>query len=86
MPSSCKCIVKKLKYKGAITDFEYKKLMRNLSVEEAKYGEWELNKDGNWACPFCEFDPYHDNMKGMNYCPNCGAKLDRKETEDVEIH
>ena len=44
-------------------------------VEERKKGKWKLNKDGNWACPFCEFDPYHYNMKGMNYCPNCGADL-----------
>lgn len=43
---------------------------------ERKKGEWELNKDGNWACPFCEFDPYHDSMNGMNYCPNCGARLE----------
>ena len=43
---------------------------------ERKKGKWKLNKDGNWACPFCEFDPYHDNMKGMNYCPNCGAQME----------
>lgn len=48
-------------------------------VVERKHGKWKLNKDGNWACQFCEFDPYHDNMKGMNYCPNCGAKMDGKE-------
>lgn len=42
---------------------------------ERKEGKWRLNKKGNWACPFCEFDPYHDNMRGMNYCPNCGARL-----------
>lgn len=42
---------------------------------ERKKGKWKLNKDGNWACSFCEFDPYHDNMKGMNYCPNCGADM-----------
>lgn len=43
---------------------------------ERKKGKWKLNKDGNWACPFCDFDPYHDNMKGMNYCPNCGARME----------
>lgn len=45
-------------------------------VVERRNGKWRLNKDGNWACPFCEFDPYHDNMSGMNYCPNCGARLE----------
>ena len=44
-------------------------------VVERKVGNWRLNKEGNWACPFCEFDPYHDEMNGMNYCPNCGARL-----------
>lgn len=48
-------------------------------VVERKKGKWRLNKEGNWACPFCEFDPYHDNMKGMNYCPNCGAELRGEE-------
>lgn len=46
---------------------------------ERKNGKWILNKDGNWACQFCGFDPYHDNMKGMNYCPNCGAKMKGNE-------
>lgn len=54
---------------------------QTADVVERKRGKWKLNKDGNWACPFCEFDPYHDNMKGMNYCPNCGADM-RGETED----
>ena len=30
MPISCKCILDHLKYKGAITDKEYDKLLRNL--------------------------------------------------------
>lgn len=55
-----------------------------IDVPDRKVGEWKLNKDGNWACPFCKFDPYHDNMKGMNYCPNCGARM--KGEDDAEIH
>ena len=47
-------------------------------VPDRKVGKWTLNKDGNWACPFCGFDPYHDNMRGMNYCPYCGARLEGK--------
>lgn len=38
-------------------------------------GKWILNRDGNWCCPFCGNDPYHDNMKNMNFCPNCGADM-----------
>lgn len=48
---------------------------------ERKEGKWRLNREGNWACPFCEFDPYHDNMKGMNFCPNCGAEMVKGEDD-----
>ena len=67
----------------ALYNFAHNKMMdtSTADVVERKRGKWKLNKDGNWACPFCEFDPYHDNMKGMNYCPNCGADM-RGETED----
>jgi len=64
--------------------YETKKLtdLPTADVVERKRGKWKLNRDGNWACPFCEFDPYHDNMKGMNYCPNCGAQMDGERRED----
>ena len=44
-----------------------------------KHGRWILNRQGNWACSLCGNDPYHDNMKNMNYCPNCGSKMDGGE-------
>ena len=43
---------------------------------EPKHGKWVLNRQGNWACSLCGNDPYHSNMHNMNYCPNCGAKMD----------
>ena len=47
------------------------------TVDAVKHGHWELSPfDGNWACSNCGNEPYHDNMKNMNYCPNCGAKMD----------
>ena len=51
-------------------------LALTADAAERKKGKWMLNKEGNWACPFCEFDPYHDEMIGMNFCPNCGARLE----------
>jgi len=48
-----------------------------LNAEEVKHGHWELSPfDGNWTCSRCGDKPYHSNMKNMNYCPNCGAKMD----------
>lgn len=44
--------------------------------EPMKHGHWEIDMHGNWACSLCGNDPYHDNMKNMNYCPKCGAKMD----------
>lgn len=36
MPISCKCILDHLKYKGAITEKEYDKLLRNLKGMSSK--------------------------------------------------
>ncbi len=48
-----------------------------------KHGHWELSPfDGNWTCSKCGSKPYHDNMKNMNYCPNCGAKMTYKVKKD----
>lgn len=49
------------------------------AVNVIKHGHWELSPfDGNWMCSKCGNKPYHDNMKNMNYCPNCGAKMDEE--------
>lgn len=53
-----------------------------IEVEDLteKHGHWELSPfDGNWTCSICGDKPYHSNMKNMNYCPNCGAKMDEVE-------
>lgn len=53
-------------------------------VEPMKHGHWELSPfDGNWTCSKCGNKPYHYNMKNMNYCPNCGAKMDAEGENDV---
>ena len=56
--------------------------MKELGYEPVRHGHWEIDMRGNWACSLCGNDPYHDNMKNMNYCPNCGAKMDERR-EDV---
>lgn len=78
----CKC--KELFGDAKIAEAIYRFLCDGIDdcedvAHERKRGQWKLNKDGNWACPFCEFDPYHDGMKGMNFCPNCGADMRGKE-------
>ena len=57
-------------------------MMRELGYEPVKHGYWELSPfDGNWTCSECGNKPYHSNMKNMNYCPNCGAKMMRRQNE-----
>lgn len=51
-----------------------------VDAEPVRHGHWELSLfDGNWMCSKCGNKPYHSNMKNMNYCPNCGAKMDEVE-------
>ena len=99
MPRSCKCIVKKLKHKGVITDFEYEKLMRNLSAE-VKHGKWtekevihkEEAKDiiEEWQscrCTVCKrYDtrPYLYYFDEPHYCSWCGADMRKKGGADAD--
>lgn len=46
--------------------------------ERVKHGHWTINRRGNIECSLCGNEPYHDNKKNMNYCPNCGAKMDER--------
>ena len=50
--------------------------MPTVDAKPVRHGHWEIDMRGNWACSLCGNDPYHDNMKNMNYCPNCGARMD----------
>ena len=46
------------------------------TVEERKHGRWVRHND-IIACSECIFDMYFDeNIAELNYCPNCGAKMD----------
>ena len=50
-------------------------------VRENVHGRWISDEDGNIECSVCG----HHGV-GDLYCERCGAKMDGKETEDVEIH
>lgn len=59
--------------------------MPTVEAEPIRHGQWELSPfDGNWTCSKCGNNfrvyPYHNDMKNMNYCPNCGAKMDGGNT------
>ena len=58
-------------------------------VEPVRYGKWihsEIEDDDwggtfrEWTCSVCGYSVAH-NPTGENYCPNCGAKMDKEETK-----
>lgn len=68
-----------------VTGELFNEMKARLSEETVKHGQWELSPfDGNWTCSKCGNKPYHDNMKNMNYCPNCGAKMNDERITDED--
>lgn len=55
--------------------------MSNEKDTTQKHGRWLISPDG-WY-PYCS--ECHEEPKGgdlTNFCPHCGAKMDKKKTED----
>lgn len=77
------CIDEVKNTNGVTEDFEIcLKALKNqptADVVEVRHGKW--NKNGNGRdCSICGFK-YYANGGFFNYCPKCGAKMDRKERE-----
>lgn len=56
-------------------------MMRELGYERTKHGRWMVKSKSikdipTEACSECGMWSYGDDM---NYCPNCGAKMDEVE-------
>ena len=57
-----------------------------VDAVEVVHGRWVDHMVRDWRCSVCEkkvpkqvrFDGYCYDDK-LNYCPNCGAKMDRKD-------
>lgn len=60
-----------------------------VEVETVKYGWWKDYKDQH-TCSVCDEmvfkDPYSWNKLKMryDYCPHCGAKMDKKEQSNEQ--
>lgn len=48
-------------------------------MTEVVHGEWVLNDDQVYECNDCGYIPSFDGYTYFNYCPNCGAKIERRE-------
>ena len=59
-------------------------LLQSADVAPVVHGEWVWNTKGLFPkplCSRCNYEPYrasNHNSDLPNYCPNCGAKMDRK--------
>ena len=69
----------------------YEKRIAELEAQLPKEGEWIEQDDGNsiyHKCSVCGKNQYNvllEMMQGdYHYCPNCGAKMDRKENADAD--
>lgn len=47
-------------------------------VAEARHGWWIASHDEFCACSICKY-PVYVGWNQTNYCPNCGAKMDKEE-------
>ena len=70
-----------------ITDgcaIEIKKLPA-VDAEPVRYGRWikrgYVCGESEWKCSACGETEWRGSTYGLNFCPNCGAKMD-KERED----
>ena len=61
-------------------------------VEPVRYGKWihsEIENDDwgrtfhEWTCSVCGYS-VGLNPTGENYCPNCGAKMDKEEADELD--
>lgn len=59
-----------------------------IEAEPVRHGDW-IEPDGEegtlaGTCSVCRWECrlYEDDVVGMPFCPNCGAKMDGKETDD----
>lgn len=61
---------------------------RTQSNEPVKHGKWIVPDDTVIACicSVCgwESNLYEDDVMGMPYCPNCGAKMDSESESNGE--
>ena len=47
-------------------------------VAQVVHGRWIASHDEFCACSICKY-PVYVGWNQTNYCPNCGAKMDKEE-------
>nr|DAH52110.1 MAG TPA: zinc-ribbon domain protein [Caudoviricetes sp.] len=60
-------------------------------VAPVVHGRWEQDADGDWYCTNCDevvaiCESGRERTYRKPYCPNCGAKMDGKESAHADDH
>ena len=48
-------------------------------VAPVRHGRWEFDADPYMFCSCCNFSVCADSALDFNYCPNCGALMDKED-------
>ena len=74
---------------GAVTIATAKKLVRSIiyrtptaDVAPVRHGHWNTGYFHDRVCSCCLHPDNDINDYAHSYCPNCGAKMDKKENDN----
>ena len=66
-----------------LTRDDVREMIEEMVKKTEPIGEWQKSKANNrvWHCSICRRGYIIRNEKYWNYCPYCGAKMERNENE-----
>ena len=57
----------------------YRVIDTEITIDPVKHGKWMRTPTG-WAyCSVCRMEPPNESNETTDYCPNCGARMDKEE-------
>lgn len=83
MPMSCKCILNRMVFKGAMTEREREKIMRNIKTDTCTNDGKDCSEYDQFVCSKCgiellDWTRYIGDEcyeYAFKFCPNCGRKI-----------
>lgn len=70
---------------GIESVIEYAKNLPAADVAEVRHGRWIDYAEGGKQCTACKGVFWHGEYNPIepNYCPNCGARMDKEDKHEV---
>lgn len=73
-------------YERICDDLRYEiEELKTFNYKRRKHGQWQHLEHNKYRCTACERASYVETVVGFpsyEYCPNCGAKMDKKSPEN----